>query len=86
MFQLVLPERITRADFMERMAQQQIGIGYHYPAIHLLALYRALGFTEGMFPVAERVGRRIVSLPMFASMRESDVDRVVAAVKSALTQ
>jgi dTDP-4-amino-4,6-dideoxygalactose transaminase len=85
MFQLVLPERITRADFMERMAQQQIGIGYHYPAIHLLALYRARGFAEGMFPVAERVGRRIVSLPLFASMRESDVDRVVAAVKSALS-
>jgi dTDP-4-amino-4,6-dideoxygalactose transaminase len=85
MFQLVLPERITRADFMERMAQQQIGIGYHYPAIHLLALYRARGFGEGMFPVAERVGRRIVSLPMFATMRESDVDRVVDAVKFALT-
>ena len=86
MFQLVLPERITRADFMERMAQQQIGIGYHYPPIHLLALYRARGFGEGMFPVAERVGRRIVSLPLFASMRESDVDRVVDAVKSGLTQ
>ena len=85
MFQLVLPERITRADFMERMAQQQIGIGYHYPAIHLLALYRALGFSEGMFPVAERVGRRIVSLPLFATMQESDVDRVVDAVKSALS-
>ena len=84
MFQLVLPERITRADFMERMAQQQIGIGYHYPAIHLLALYRARGFGEGMFPVAERVGRRIVSLPLFATMQESDVDRVVDAVKSAL--
>jgi dTDP-4-amino-4,6-dideoxygalactose transaminase len=84
MFQLLLPERIARADFMERMAQQQIGIGYHYPAIHLLALYRARGFGEGMFPVAERVGRRIVSLPLFATMQESDVDRVVDAVKSAL--
>jgi dTDP-4-amino-4,6-dideoxygalactose transaminase len=84
MFQLVLPERIARADFMERMAQQQIGVGYHYPPIHLLALYRARGFGEGMFPVAERVGRRIVSLPLFTSMQESDVDRVVDAVKSVL--
>jgi dTDP-4-amino-4,6-dideoxygalactose transaminase len=84
MFQLVLPERITRADFMARMAERQIGIGYHYPAIHLLALYRARGFKEGMFPVAERVGRRIVSLPLFAAMRETDVDRTVDAVKSVL--
>ncbi len=84
MFQLVLPERITRADFMERMMALQIGIGYHYPAIHLLSLYRARGFAEGMFPVAERVGQRIVSLPMFATMNESDVERAVAAVFSVL--
>ncbi|MFT5589296.1 MAG: dTDP-4-amino-4,6-dideoxygalactose transaminase [Bradyrhizobium sp.] len=84
MFQLVLPGRLTRADFMERMMALQIGIGYHYPAIHLLSLYRARGFTEGMFPVAERVGQRIVSLPMFATMTESDVERAVAAVLSVL--
>ena len=45
-----------------------IGIGLHYAPIHLFSLYRARGFTEGMFPVAEQVGRRIVSLPMFNSM------------------
>jgi dTDP-4-amino-4,6-dideoxygalactose transaminase len=85
MFQLVLPDRITRADFMAAMKEHHIGIGYHYPAIHLLTLYRQRGFSEGMFPVAESVGRRIVSLPMFATMDESDVDRTVSAVKSVLT-
>ena len=84
MFQLVLPERITRAAFMEQMMAQQIGIGYHYPAIHLLQLYRKRGFTEGMFPIAERVGRQIVSLPMFSAMQETDVERAVNAVKSVL--
>ena len=84
MFQLVLPERLPRADFMARMLDQQIGIGYHYPAIHLLSMYRARGFTDGMFPVAERVGRQIVSLPMFTSMTDADVERAVGAVKSVL--
>jgi len=84
MFQLVLPERITRADFMEKMMAHQIGIGYHYPPIHLLKLYRDRGFQEGMFPVAERVGRRIVSLPMFNAMSTDDVERAVSAVKSVL--
>ncbi|GAA4030099.1 DegT/DnrJ/EryC1/StrS aminotransferase family protein [Actimicrobium antarcticum] len=84
MFQLVLPERITRAVFMEKMMALQIGIGYHYPAIHLLSLYRARGFGDGMFPIAERVGQRIVSLPMFAAMNEADVERAVRAVKSVL--
>jgi dTDP-4-amino-4,6-dideoxygalactose transaminase len=86
MFQLVLPERITRADFMEKMMQRKIGIGYHYPPIHLLKLYRDRGFKEGMFPVAERVGKRIVSLPMFTTMTEQDVERAVAEVKDILKQ
>jgi dTDP-4-amino-4,6-dideoxygalactose transaminase len=84
MFQLVLPERITRADFMARMMEQNIGIGYHYAPIHLFTLYRRRGFKEGMFPVSERVGRQIVTLPMFSAMNENDVERAVAAVKSVL--
>lgn len=84
LFQLVLPERIKRADFMEQMQAKNIGIGYHYAPIHLFSLYRARGFKEGMFPVAERVGRQIVSLPMFTTLTEQDIERVVDAVKSVL--
>ncbi len=88
LFQLVLPERTdglpARATFMEKMQELGIGIGYHYPPIHLLSLYRERGFKEGMFPVAERVGRLIVSLPMFSTMNSGDVERVVAAVKTVL--
>ena len=86
MFQIVLPERIARASFMEKMMARHIGIGYHYPPIHLLKLYRDRGFREGMFPIAERVGRQIVTLPMFHAMEENDVDRAVEAVKSVLHQ
>ncbi|MGO8756095.1 MAG: DegT/DnrJ/EryC1/StrS family aminotransferase [Gallionellaceae bacterium] len=84
LFQIVLPERITRAEFMARMKDRNIGIGFHYAPIHLFKLYRALGFSEGMFPVAERVGRRIVSLPMFYAMDESDVERTCAAMREVL--
>jgi dTDP-4-amino-4,6-dideoxygalactose transaminase len=84
LFQLVLPERKPRAMFMEQMQGLGVGIGYHYPPIHLLSLYRERGFKEGMFPVAERVGRLIVSLPMFTTMSKTDVERSVAAVKAVL--
>jgi dTDP-4-amino-4,6-dideoxygalactose transaminase len=80
LFQIVLPERISRAEFMEKMKEHHIGIGYHYAPIHLFKLYRDLGFTAGMFPVAERVGRQIVSLPMFYAMDENDVERACAAM------
>ena len=84
LFQVVLPERITRPEFMEKMKAHNIGIGFHYAPIHLFKLYRDLGFKEGMFPAAERVGRQIVSLPMFYAMTEADVDRVCVALGDVL--
>ena len=81
----MLPERITRADFMAQMKERHnIGVGYHYAPIHLFKLYRALGFREGMFPVAERIGRQIVSLPMFYAMNEEDVERTCKAIRVVL--
>lgn len=84
MFQIVLPQDVVRAGFMEKMKARNIGCGAHYPPIHLFQLYRARGFREGMFPIAESVGRRIVSLPLFPKMSETDVERVVAAVREVL--
>jgi dTDP-4-amino-4,6-dideoxygalactose transaminase len=84
LFQLVLPERMTRPEFMEKMKAYDIGVGFHYAPIHLFKLYRALGFHEGMFPVAEQVGRQIVSLPMFYAMTIADVERVCAAMQEVL--
>ncbi|HEX2531762.1 MAG TPA: DegT/DnrJ/EryC1/StrS aminotransferase family protein [Burkholderiaceae bacterium] len=84
MFQIELPSRVARVDFMAKMMEGNIGIGYHYASIHLFTLYRKRGFREGMFPVAERVGRQIVTLPLFAAMTENDVERVVDAVQSFL--
>jgi dTDP-4-amino-4,6-dideoxygalactose transaminase len=37
-----------------------------------------------MFPVAEKIGRLTVTLPMFYAMTEADVDRAVATVKAVL--
>lgn len=86
LFQLVLPDSITRAGFMARMKEYNIGVGFHYAPIHLFKLYRALGFHQGMFPIAERVGRQIVSLPMFYAMTENDVERTCAALQQVLRQ
>ena len=48
---LPLPQlRITRLEFMEAMKQRGIGVGVHYPAIHLFSCYRALGYRDGQFP------------------------------------
>jgi dTDP-4-amino-4,6-dideoxygalactose transaminase len=84
LFQIILPKTVVRADFMKKMAELNIGTGFHYSPIHLFTLYRQRGFKEGMFPVAEHIGYQTVTLPMFTMLQKSDVERVVAAVKSCL--
>jgi len=84
MFQVVLPARIRRAEFIARMRELGVGIGVHYPAIHLFSLYRSLGWREGQYPNAERIGRTIATLPLFPAMADSDVERVCEAATRAL--
>jgi dTDP-4-amino-4,6-dideoxygalactose transaminase len=76
--------KITRLQYIEAMAERGIGVGVHYPAIHTLTAYRQLGYREGQFPNAERIGRETVTLPLFPAMELSDVDRVVEATNEIL--
>ena len=75
---------LTRNQFIKAMHERGIGVGVHYPALHLFSVYRKLGYKEGDFPNAERIGRETVTLPLFPSMELSDVDRVCDAVSDIL--
>jgi dTDP-4-amino-4,6-dideoxygalactose transaminase len=76
--------RMSRPQFLEVMKAQGIALGVHYPAMHLFSVYKAMGYREGQFPNAERIGRQTVTLPLFPTMELGDVDRVVAAVTRVL--
>jgi len=68
------------------MKAQGIGVGVHYPAMHLFSMFRAMGHARGDFPVAEDIGERTVTLPLFPAMTDADVDRVCAAVATVMAQ
>ena len=80
MFQVVLPTGLMRAEVMQGLKDLGIGTGVHYPAVHLFSYYRARGWREGMLPVAERIGRSILTLPLFPAMSDADPARVCAVL------
>jgi len=86
MFQVLLPDGPDRGRFIARMKDRGIGVGVHYPALHLFSLYRARGFKPGDFPHAERIGATTVTLPLFPAMQDSDIDRVCVAIAASLTE
>jgi dTDP-4-amino-4,6-dideoxygalactose transaminase len=83
MFAPLLPldrMRIGRDAFIAAMLQRGIGVGIHYPALHLMSLYCKMGHCVGDFPNAERIGKSTITLPLFPAMNDNDVDRVCKAV------
>jgi len=74
------PDR--RDDIMNDLQEEGVGIAVNYRPVHLLTYYReALGFREGMFPRAEMIGRRTISLPLYPSMSKDAVALVIRSVK-----
>jgi dTDP-4-amino-4,6-dideoxygalactose transaminase len=62
-----------------------IGAGIHYPVpIHLTSAFAESGYTEGTFPVAERMAREILSLPLFPEITPSQQERVVSVLVAAI--
>ena len=87
MFQLLIDfdaRGIARTEFQKRMAERGIGTGVHYPCIPGLTYYRQQGYRPEDTPVAARVGRETVTLPLFPAMQDEDVPRVCRAVREVL--
>lgn len=87
MFQLVLPlEQLTvdRAQVMLDLKEHGIGTGVHYPAITGFSLYQQKGYKLRDTPIAARIGKSILTLPLFPGMSNSDVERIVATLLAIL--
>ncbi|NIM94141.1 MAG: UDP-4-amino-4,6-dideoxy-N-acetyl-beta-L-altrosamine transaminase, partial [Anaerolineales bacterium] len=70
-----------RATIFAALREQGIGVGVHYIPVHFHPFYRERFATgPGLCPVAEDAYERVVTLPIFPRMSESDVDAVIAAV------
>jgi dTDP-4-amino-4,6-dideoxygalactose transaminase len=85
LFPIVLAEEVDRARFIERMQAAGIQTSIHYPPIHLFSYYRdRFGYEEGLLPLTEEVGRREVTLPLYAGMTAEQVRCVVGGVQEAV--
>ena len=79
MFQVVLPlEQLNtdRAQIMTELKDLGIGTGVHYPAITGFTLYKNQGYKTSDTPIAERIGKSILTLPLFPAMADEDIGRI----------
>ncbi len=75
----------SRDEVLQRMTDQGIGVGVHYLALPEHLYYQEkLGWKPEDTPVATRIGRQTMSLPLTPKLTDAEMARVVAAVGTAL--
>ena len=76
----------NRGKIFAALRAENIGVNVHYVPVHLHPFYRdRFGDRRGEFPRAEQAYEQLISLPMFHSMQDSDVEDVIHAVKKVLS-
>ncbi len=87
LFPLVLTEaaKMSRNAFIERMSAAGIGTSVHYKPLHRMTYYReTYNLSPDDFPVAERIWKGTVSLPIFPSMTDDELRYVCETIRQLL--
>ncbi|MBX7102020.1 MAG: DegT/DnrJ/EryC1/StrS family aminotransferase [Myxococcaceae bacterium] len=74
---------IDRAKLIDELKALSITCSVHWMPLHLHPYYRkTYGYGEGLFPVAESIWPRLISLPLFPGMTAAEQDEVVQGLES----
>ncbi len=83
---LLEPERLTadRRTILAALRAENIGVVVHYVPAYWHPYYAALGYRRGLCPRAEAAFERLLTLPLFPGMSDTDADDVIRAVGKVL--
>jgi len=72
---------ISRNDFINEMSQRGIECGVHYQPVFELSYYNSFfSLSLDKYPHAARAGQRVVTLPLYPSLKVSEVDFICEAI------
>lgn len=81
----ILVREDKRDSVLHGLQNRGIGVAVNYRPIHLLKYYReTFGYKVGDFPVAEDIGKRTISLPLYPRLDNTEVCHVIESLKKVL--
>jgi dTDP-4-amino-4,6-dideoxygalactose transaminase len=80
MFYLILPDSEKRDALMAYLKEQQILSVFHYLPLHLSLMGQRLGGKMGQCPATEDISQRLLRLPFYNDMTETEQTRVIDAI------
>jgi dTDP-4-amino-4,6-dideoxygalactose transaminase len=87
LFSIVLNKRsrVTRDRFIELMAGKGIGTSVHYKPLHRMTYYKErYGLRPEDFPNAERIWKGCVSLPIYPSLNNEELEYICKTIRNIL--
>ena len=77
--------KVDRDTIFKALKAEGIGVNVHYMPIHLHPYYiNNLKTFKGMMPIAEKIYKQIITLPLFPLMTEEDINDVIKAIKKVI--
>lgn len=78
---IVVEEEGARDGLRRHLAERGIQTSLHYPPIHLFKFYQeTFGTRRGDHPKAEDLHRRLITLPLYPTLREEQVEEIVESI------
>ena len=79
-YHLYIIEVEDRKDLIRYLREKNVFCQVHYIPVHLMPYYQQFGWREGDFPNAERYYSRCLSIPMYPSLQNSDLEAVIELI------
>ena len=77
-FSLLLRSKTERKNMVSRFISANIPIMIYYQIpLHLQKVFRVLGYSEGAFPEAEKISKKIFSIPMHPYLEKRNQDKII---------
>ena len=71
----------NRNEVQQRLKDNGISSVVYYPLpLHLQDAMSFLGYREGAFPIAEKASGEVLSLPIYAELEESDIEKIAGVI------
>jgi dTDP-4-amino-4,6-dideoxygalactose transaminase len=81
LFYILVEDLRTRTRLIEYLKQYGIHAVFHYVPLHTSPVGESMGHRAGMLPVTEYCADRVVRLPLYAGLRDDQVDRIIDRVR-----
>jgi dTDP-4-amino-4,6-dideoxygalactose transaminase len=81
LFYMLLPSLEERQRFIHYLRENHIYSVFHYVPLHTSAMGRKFGYQDGDLPLTEELSDRLVRLPFYFDLSETDQLQVISIIK-----